>query len=165
MLRAIMAVSADGLVSCGPDDDMSWTGSADKQLFRAQTEGCVLGAGTTTFNQLPHLPGRRVVQITRSVPERRMESAPLLAIMEDRMVLGDFYRAFPDGWLIGGQTVLLSAIMRGFVDRVILSHVQAEIGKGTPDKVTTMLARLGWSARLFPQGELDIVTWTAPHGA
>lgn len=158
-----MAVSADGFVARGPDDDMSWTGRADKALFRAQTEGCTLGAGTTTFRQLPPLPNRRVVQITRSVPDRLFEAAPLLAIMEDRMVLGDFYRAFPDGWLVGGQTVLLSAIMRGFVDRVLLSHVRAEVGSGVADKVTPMLARLGWISRLYPQGEIDIVTWRAPY--
>lgn len=145
MLRAIMAVSADGFVCRGPDDDMRWTGSTDKQLFRSQTMGHVLGAGSTTFAQMPPLPGRTLVRISRD---------PGLG-----MALGDFCREHPDGWLIGGQTVLLSAIREGFVDRVLMSHVRAELGSGAVDEVTPLLSRLGWMGRSCPQEHLTIVTW------
>lgn len=44
-LKLIMAVSADGFVSNGPDDHMDWTGPDDKKAFRLLTSvGGVLGA-------------------------------------------------------------------------------------------------------------------------
>ena len=61
-LRLIMAVSADGYLASGLNDDMSWTGQLDKTIFKLLTSvGGVVGAGHNTFWQLPHLSGRRLV--------------------------------------------------------------------------------------------------------
>lgn len=158
MLRAIMAVSADGFVCSGPDDNMRWTGKADKQLFREQTEGCAIGAGTTTWEAMRglNLPGRTLVRITR---EPRDLASPDGPAEELEMTLGAFAENYPDGWLIGGQTMLLSAIQDGFVDRVVLSHVTAELGEGVKDEVSSLLHSLGWTMRYFPMGDLKLVTW------
>lgn len=158
MLRAIMAVSADGFVCTGEDDDMRWTGKADKRLFREQTEGCAIGAGTTTWQSMRglKLPGRTLVRITRE-PGDLASSGGLTEELE--MTLGGFAEHYPDGWLIGGQTVLLSAIQEGFVDRVVLSHVEAELGEGVKDQVSPLLHEMGWAMRFFPMGEVKLVTW------
>lgn len=157
MLRGLMAVSADGYVCTGPRDDMRWTGSADKRLFREQTMGCVVGVGSTTAALMPPLPGRTLVRITR-------EAEGQLPIVYDgaSMALGAFARACPDAWLIGGQTVLLAAIEADLVGCVVLSHVRAETGGGWKDLVTPRLHALGWRGRLFPQDELSLVTWNRP---
>lgn len=150
MLRALMAVSADGFVCRGPADDMEWTGAADKRLFASLTRDQVVGAGSTTCRMLPPLPGRTVKRITR-------EARGLGGGAE--WTLGDFARAFPEGWLIGGQTVLTAAIYGGLVDRVVLSHVEAELGEGQEDRITPLLHSLGWRSRLFPLNGLSVVTW------
>lgn len=156
MLRAIMAVSADGFVCRGPEDDMRWTGSADKRLFREQTAGCAIGAGTTTWETMRglSLPDRTLVHITRE-PRDLWSGGPT---EELEMTLGGFAEHYPDGWLIGGQTVLLSAIREGFVDRVLLSHVETELGDGVRDEVSLLLHEMGWDMRFYPMGELRLVT-------
>lgn len=153
MLRGIMAVSADGYVCKGPNDDMRWTGSADKRLFREQTMDQTVGFGSRTFDLMPKLKGRRMVRIS-SAAEGRLPFPE-----NDEMTLGDFYLNCPDGHLAGGQTVLISAIKEGFCDRVVLSHVRAELGGGEKDQITSLCHSLGWHGRVFPQDELQIVTW------
>lgn len=149
MLRGLMAVSADGLVCRGPKDDMRWTGEADKAVFREVTRGCVMGAGRGTYEQMPRITslGRTLLCVTRE-PRFGLD-----------VTLGAFHRDFPDGWLIGGQTVLLSAIREGLVDRVLMSHVRAELGSGVEDLVTPLLSSLGWRGRSCPQEHLTLVTW------
>lgn len=162
MLRAIMAVSADGFVCRDDRDDMQWTGAADKRLFREQTAGCAIGAGTTTWRAMRglNLPDRTLVRITRT-PGDLASSEGLTEELD--MTLGGFAEHYPDGWLIGGQTVLLSAIREGLVDRVLLSHVTAELGEGVSDEVSPLLHELGWQMRYYPMGDLRLVTWT--HGS
>lgn len=160
MLKAIMAVSADGFVCTGPFDDMKWTGAEDKAIFRGETMGAIVGVGSTTAMYLPKLRGRTTIVLTREAEDE----LPLIADGA-RMTLGAFYQNVPEGWLIGGQTVLLSAIRERFVDRIILSHVRTEVGGGLPDEITPELHRRGWTSRLFPQETLSLVTWNAPHGS
>lgn len=160
MLRAIMAVSADGYVSRGPDDDMSWTGPEDKRLFRTATEGCAIGAGTTTWRLMKdlELPGRKLVRISRA-PLRKLEN-------ESIRTLGGFAETYPDGWLIGGQTVLLAGIDEGLVDRVLLSIVSAELKSGEPDRVSEKLQALGGEFKYFPVNRRhSIMTWRKSSGS
>ena len=91
-MRLLMAVSADGFLARGPDDDMSWTGQTDKKLFRLLTlVDPLLLAGATTAKLLPKLPGRTVVPLSRRG----------LALSDMQSV---------DGWLIGGPTVAQEAL-------------------------------------------------------
>lgn len=140
-LKLVMAVSKDGFVSLGPNDDMLWTGPDDKRAFRLLTSvGGVLGAGRRTFEQLPRLKGRRVVCLStrrgfaENAAGREARQLPLLdgpipddAAFERMMTIGQFAHAHPDGWLIGGQTVALEALSVGLVEQVFLCHAPIEL--------------------------------------
>ena len=140
-LKIVMAVSKDGFVSFGPDDDMSWTGPDDKRAFRLLTAvGGVLGAGRRTFEMLPRLKGRRVVCLsTRPVMVENAAARegqqfpfsdgpmPADAAYERALTLGQFAHQHSTGWLIGGQTVALEALAIGLVDQVFLCHAPVEL--------------------------------------
>ncbi len=123
-LKLIMAVSADGFVARGPTDDMTWTGSTDKRVFRLLTSvGGVLGAGRRTFEQLPRLEGRTVVLLSRN-----------------GMALNDFCRLYPDAWLIGGQEVALEALQLNLVDQAFLCNSrEVFLCSGVRDQITPCL--------------------------
>lgn len=140
-LKLIMAISKDGFVSLGPDDDMLWTGPDDKRAFRLLTSvGGVLGAGRRTFENLPRLKGRRVICLStrrgfiENVAAREARQLPFLdgpipddAAYEEMLTLGQFAYRYPDAWLIGGQTVALEALSLGLVDQVFLCHAPIEL--------------------------------------
>lgn len=169
-LKLVMAVSKDGFVSMGPNDDMLWTGPDDKRAFRLLTSvGGVLGAGRRTFEQLPRLKGRRVVCIStrRAMVEnaaaREARQAPFGdgpipddAAYEETMSLGMFSHRYPTGWLIGGQTVAQEAISIGLVDQVFLCRAPIELHRSTlfdprvaqPDLISRMVSRWSRQERL-----------------
>ena len=99
-LQQVLAVSADGYVAKGPDDDMRWTGPADKAVFRMLTftGNAKLGVSRRTGAMMPGLPGREVVTITRD-PRTKNE-----------MTLEQFARHNHKGWLIGGQELCMAAM-------------------------------------------------------
>lgn len=133
MLRAILAVSADGFVCRNEQDDMKWTGSEDKRIFRALTDSHVVGAGSTTYHQLPPLPNRSVKCITRKANEH-----------EDFMALGLFAQRYPNAWLIRGQKVLKSAILDDLVHVVVISRVSTILQEGQADEICPMLFDAKW---------------------
>lgn len=52
-MRLLLAVSADGYLALGPEDDMKWTGPIDKAVFRLLTlsdGNDTLYAGSRTFD-------------------------------------------------------------------------------------------------------------------
>jgi dihydrofolate reductase len=168
-MRLILAVSADGFLATGPDDDMSWTGPDDKAAFRLLTSvGGVYGAGSTTFDQMPALPGRRGYRITRNPGSAR---APL----ESSMTLGRFAHAFPDAWLLGGPTVALEALRTGMVDQVYLCRTDRALWPSSDpsadairDEVTPWLMSRGemqnagtaWRrAQRIKFGEITVDAW------
>lgn len=140
-LKLVMAVSKDGFVSLGPNDDMLWTGPDDKRAFRLLTSvGGVLGAGRRTFEQLPRLKGRRVICLStrkgfvekaeaREARQHPFSDGPVSedASYERAMSLGQFAHQHPTGWLIGGQTVALEALSVGLVDQVFLCRAPIEL--------------------------------------
>lgn len=116
-MRALLAISADDFLATGSDDDMRWTGSADKQIFRLLTSintETPLLAGSVTAALMPKLPGRKVLGISRS----------------SALTLEKAHELFPQAWLIGGLTVVLAAIDAGMVDKVYLSRSPAKLGSG-----------------------------------
>ncbi len=121
-LRVLMAVSADGYVAKGSDDDMSWTGLDDKQLFRSLTvSGGVLGMGRTTYDlcgEKLRTFGRRTVCLS---------SRPGHGIG-----LGAFAFSHPGAWLVGGLTVVREAVRLDLVDEVHLIENPNELGHGVP---------------------------------
>lgn len=101
-MKLIMAVSADGFVSRCPDDDMSWTGMFDKGVFRMLTSvGGDIACGSKSWKLMPKvLPGRRLKCISND---------PFKGIKLHEFNSG----TQGQGWLIGGQTVALSALNIG----------------------------------------------------
>ena len=103
-LRLIMAVSGDGIVSRGPDDDMSWTGAEDKAIFRALTGvGGLCGIGSKTARTMPNrLDGRVLMPLSRS------------GFTLEHLALASAGSA----WLLGGLTVARAALEEGLVAEV-----------------------------------------------
>lgn len=137
-MKLIMAVSADGFVARGPDDSMSWAGPLDKQLFRlmTMTGSKMLAAGGRTYDLMPHLGGgRQLVRLRKQgfhvhgLPRMSLmdvdvtEQDPKAVVSREKcncMTLVDFAREYPDGWLIGGQTVALVALKLRLVHEMLL---------------------------------------------
>ncbi len=115
-MRLLLAVSADGFLAKGPDDDMRWTGPVDKAIFRLLTlsnGNDVLLAGSRTFDQMPKLPGRQMERLSR-----------------DGMTLEMAAGRWPDAWLIGGPTVAVEALKLGLVSRAFMCISPVELGDG-----------------------------------
>ena len=130
-MRIIMAVSSDGFLCRGPDDDMSWTGPTDKLLFRALTGvGGVCAAGAKTWDMMPGTRGRPA-----------MNGRRLARLSRSGYTLQEFHYRYPHGWLIGGPTVAKAAIAQGMVDEVHLCWITH--------------ARLADGVRLGPTSLLD----------
>ena len=115
-MRLIMAISADGFVARDNRDCMGWTGQRDKWAFRLLTSvggRCI--AGRVTANLLPTLPGRTVQ-----------------AISSKGMILEEAYfrHGFHDAWLLGGQTLAISAFENSFIDEAFLCYSEVRIEEG-----------------------------------
>ncbi|ATS92226.1 dihydrofolate reductase [Xanthomonas phage Bosa] len=123
-MRLLLASSIDGYLASGADDDMRWTGKTDKAIFRLLTMSNatdVLLAGSTTFDQMPRLPNRSMVRITRE------PDAENLGLGKS---LGQAHLDHPDGWLIGGPTLALAALRLGYVTRAFITVVPTELRGG-----------------------------------
>ena len=117
-MNLLLARSADGYLARGPVDSMNWTPAEDKRLFRLLTgvSDQPLLVGGTTGRQLPPLPGREVVVVSRQ-----------------GLTLEAAAARYPGAWLIGGPTVALAAVEAGLVSRAVIcvaTHVR--LGEGLP---------------------------------
>lgn len=113
-----MGVSADGYVSRGPDDDMSWLGPVDKKVFRILTGvGGKLACGFKTSQCMPEALDGREVAVIRS----DWRKGP---------TIDHFNREHPDGWLVGGQHIAVNAIAMGLVTE---AHICVSSRKAFPD--------------------------------
>lgn len=124
-MRLLLAVSADGYLARGPDDDMRWTGPLDKAAFRLLTlsDEEVLLAGSRTFDQMPPLPGRTMLRLSR-------EDRPYGK--HKRLDLDVAAQCHPNAWLIGGPTVAEEALRRGMIDRAFICVSPAMLHSGMP---------------------------------
>ncbi len=119
-MKLLLASSADGYFAKGPDDDMKWTGSTDKAIFRLLTmsEGSdVLLAGSRTFDQMPPLPHRIMVRVSRK-PKPGGTTLEWAA------------KKWPNAWLIGGPTVAEAALELGLITRAFICISPVELGSG-----------------------------------
>ena len=148
-MRLIMAVSGNGFVATGEDDDMSWTGPIDKAVFKLLTSTSnILAVSAKTLQYMPkELPGRGKLYGLSTNPARGVP-------------LEDFAAMFPDAWLLGGQELALYAMKNGFVDKAYIcramssmlvsagpEHLASEpmekppVDTRIPDKLTDYFAR------------------------
>lgn len=117
-MNLLLAVSKDGFLCKGPDDDMKWTGPLDKFAFKLLTMASdqPLLAGSTTYNMMPKLPGRSLYRLSQKG--------------EGGLTLEEAHFYYPQAWVIGGPTVAAIALMKGYIDRAFLCQVDAELGDG-----------------------------------
>lgn len=132
-MKLIMAVSGDGFVAKGPDDDMSWTGPIDKAVFKLLTSTSdVLAVSAKSLEFMPkELPGRGRLYGLSTDPRKGVQ-------------LEDFAAMFPDAWLLGGQELALYAMKNGFVDKAYICralNAQADGPWSIRDKLTDYFAR------------------------
>lgn len=144
-MKLIMAVSGNGFVAKGPDDDMSWTGLTDKAVFKLLTSTSdVLAVSAKSLESMPkQLPGRGKLYGLSTDPRRGVP-------------LEDFAAMFPGAWLLGGQELAVYAMKNGFVDKAYICRaldkelkyapmVQfkgvEETDTRVPDKLTDYFAR------------------------
>lgn len=115
-MKLLMAVSRNGYVAKGPVDDMTWTGPDDKAVFKLLTStGDILAASAQTVEQMPStLEGRGQLYALSRDPRKGVQ-------------LEDLAPMAPNAWLLGGPTIAMYALRNGFVDRVFLSIVPAQI--------------------------------------
>jgi len=124
-MKLIMATSRDGFVARNESDDMSWTGSIDKAVFRLLTStSSVLAVSAKTLQCMPkELPGRGKLYALSTDPRRGMD-------------LETFAANFPDAWLLGGQELAIFAMKNGFVDKAYLCRcMNIDIGVGNEDAI------------------------------
>jgi dihydrofolate reductase len=121
-MRGLMAVSRDGYLCRDENDDMTWTGSIDKALFRLLTVGQSdnLYAGKRTAAMMPPLPGRRVVPIVRDVMTEKGVQLNFVGQLRDH------------AWLIGGPTIMRAALDAGYITHLHLVCVPHVLGGGIP---------------------------------
>lgn len=106
-MKLLMAVSADGYLCSGPDDDMIWTGTTDKLLFRMLTSvGGVCAVGLNTYHLMPALDSRQLIPLSR-------HGYTLERLQEEH----------PDAWLLGGPTIAKAALDAGLVTEVHLNEI------------------------------------------
>ncbi len=118
-MKLILAVSQDGFLARGPDDNMTWTGPLDKFAFKLLTlsDGLPLYAGSATFDSLPPLKGRKVYRLSQ-------DGSP------ESMSLEQAWTNNENAWLIGGPAIAEKALHAGYVDRVFLCVVPEDLGSG-----------------------------------
>jgi dihydrofolate reductase len=96
---------------------MSWTGPADKRLFRSLTSvgGGVCLAGSTTFDLISGkgLRGRELIRLSRN--GYTMEA---------------IRHKYPDAWLLGGPTIARVAYDRKFLTEVHLHMIGVNLFAG-----------------------------------
>lgn len=115
-VNLIMAMSMDGFLCRGPDDDMSWTGPSDKRMFKALTLSQPrLYAGWNTARAMPSLlVGRELVVLPREEVACRFELT----------------QAPDNSWLIGGPKTALRALRAGLVRLVYVNVVRETLKSG-----------------------------------
>lgn len=115
-MKLIMAISRNGYVARSADDDMSWTGPADKAVFKLLTSTHpVLAVSAKTLEYMPKsLPGRGKLYALSTDPRKGMS-------------LEDMTRFAPDAWLLGGQEIALYALKNGFVTKAYLCIADTDV--------------------------------------
>src|SRR5690606_28588783 len=127
MLKLLMAVSLDGYMARGVDDDMAWTGQTDKRIFRILTGvGGQVGVSARSGLHMPRLPCREVTVLSTV-----------------GVTVEEYARAHPVAWLVGGPTLAAHALLRGLLEEVHLVRVSRcanpESGQGIGDTVSHII--------------------------
>ena len=123
-MKLIMAVSVDGFVARDELDDMSWTSSTDKKIFRILTSvGGICAVGSKTYATMPQiLTGRSLLKLSRNGLTLRFLTSINTSI-----------------WLLGGQTIALEAFKLGYIHEVHLCRSTVILGRGIFEQLSQYL--------------------------
>lgn len=153
----VVALGTDGVI--GVDGDMPWHLPADLAHFKAVTLGHPMIMGRKTYESIGRpLPGRTTIVVTRQtdwaaagvlVAADLGEALALASALDDEL------------FIVGGAQIYTEALSRGFVDSMIVTHIDA-----APEG-DTYFPQVEWSAwketarQDFPDTRppFDIVTY------
>ena len=134
-MKAIFVESLDGYLARGANDDMMWTPSLDKKIFKLLT--CAFGGvyvcSAHTYNLLP--------VAMRNDTNRKF----IIADRAGENSLVSLNRKYPNGVLIGGPRFLTAAYNLGVIDTFVVTTVNKTISGPVEYKnpFTTQLAKTG----------------------
>ena len=116
-MKAIFCESANGYLAKSDSDDMSWTGSLDKRMFKFLTivSGGVCVCSRHTYKLLP--------PIMTQDPNRKY----IIAEREGKNSLVELNKQHPSAVLVGGPTFLKAAYTLGVIDTFIVTTVPLAI--------------------------------------
>ena len=145
-MKLLMAVSRDGFLATGPNDDMRWTGKMDKAIFKLLTlaNDYPIFAGWKTAQMMPPLHNRVVHPLSHA-----------------GMTLESAAENYPSGWLIGGPTIALEALKLGLITQAILCRGPTILRDGISfHEIASHLSAL--PAHTIHIGEIEVMLF-APH--
>jgi dihydrofolate reductase len=108
-MKFIAAISPDGYMAQGANDNMSWTPKIDKKIFQlisSLNNGICFVSEQTMKNMPQNLPGRTLIPLSRK---------GLTLQLAEKM--------FPNSLLIGGPTLLRAANQLNLIDELIINQV------------------------------------------
>lgn len=148
-MKLLMAISADGFVARGPDDDMRWLGPTDKGVFKlltTQTDPSILVRSRRTELAMPRvLNARKIISVTRKHGGVSLEKA---------------HANWPDAWMVGGQELATVAIKAGMIGTAFLCHSPRYCFDGIPSTLQESLNDVGLKVVLESQvGEVRVVRY------
>ena len=130
-LDVVLAMSSDNFFAKNGWDNMKWTGSDDKLLFKALTmyDNTTLLCGPKTVESMPPLKHRNV-RVVRTQASDFYPASEWLFYREitfkdlpkDKNLIG--------AKLIGGPTLVEAAIDAGYVRSAYISEIDKELGSG-----------------------------------
>lgn len=113
-LTMIVAIARNGVI--GKGNKIPWPISEDLRHFKRETMGHTLIVGRKTYSTMPHLPGRRLVLLSRTGGRCAW---PIVHGIEDAIAAAR--ETDPHPFVIGGAEVYRAAMP--FVTRILLTEI------------------------------------------
>ena len=125
-ISIIVAVAANGVI--GRDNDLVWRLRDDMKFFSETTRGHVVITGRKNYESIPEkfrpLPHRTNIVVTRNAAYEA-SGAQVVHSLEAALEAASATGA-AEAFIIGGGEIYRQSMERGDVDRVLLTHVEAE---------------------------------------
>ena len=122
----VVAISKNNAI--GKDNDLLWRLPDDFRFFKQVTLDHVVILGRKTFDSLPGLlPRRTFVIITRQQDYQAPEGHFAVNSLEAALALCEGQRQEKEVFIIGGGTIYKESIVKGLVDKMLITEVMATI--------------------------------------
>lgn len=117
-MKAVFAQSINSYLAKGPDDDMSWTPSLDKKIFKLLTLVCNKGICICSKNTYSKLPIKMLQSTGRQF---------IVAEKQGAKTLRSLNGLYPEAILIGGPRFLKAAYDEGVIDTFVITTINIAI--------------------------------------